>query len=176
MARVFACFVTGHLMVFLAVASLGLFQAGENPNRHVALAVFLLLLTCLLQVLVFVYLNITGKMIAQAVHLGDLDLAPVREARRFKSRFTRVMGMVVGATVLITATGAYQWREGTSLYYHFPSAFVFLAVHMASAYLEYVLICENRALVAEVLRRYHSRSAASDPASSEAGAVDAAAS
>lgn len=174
MARVFVCFVTGHLMVLLAVASLGLFQVGDNPNRHVALAVFLLLLTCLLQVMVFVYLNVTGKMIAQAVHLRQLDLSLVHEARRLKSRFTRVMGMVIGATVLITATGAYQWREGVSLYYHFPSAFVFLTVHIASSYLEYVLICENRALVAEVLRRYHSRCGATDapsPASSEVRSV-----
>lgn len=175
MARVFACFVAGHLLVMLAVACLGLFQVGDNPNRHVALAVFLLLLTCLLQVLVFVYLNVTGKMIAQAVHLRQLDLTPVEEARRLKFRFTRIMATVIGATVLITATGAYQWREGLSLYYHFPSAFIFLAVHVASSYLEYVLICENRALVEEVLRRYHSRSAGyigSGPASSEVRRAD----
>lgn len=162
-------------MVMLAVACLGLFQVGDNPNRHVALAVFLLLLTCLLQVLVFVYLNVTGKMIAQAVHLRELDFTPVEEARRLKFRFTRIMGTVIGATVLITATGAYQWREGLSLYYHFPSAFIFLAVHVASSYLEYVLICENRALLEEVLRRYHSRSAGyigSGPASSEVRRAD----
>lgn len=172
MPRFFVCFVTGHLIVLLGVGTLGLFHRSGEPSRHVALAVFSLLLTCLLQAAVFVYLNVTGKMIGQAAHLGGLDLKPVVQARRLKSVFTRAMGAVVLTMVLITATGAYQWREGTSLYFHLPAACLFLTVHLAAFYFEYGLICKNQALVAEVLRRYASRGRAT-PVRPEGGMPEA---
>ena len=159
MPRIFAAFVTGHLLVLVAVAGLGLLDPAPDPTRHIALAVFVLLLSCLLQVAVFMYLTVTGKIIVQAVHLGGLDLAPVYEAKRLKQRFTRILAAVVASIVLVTATGAYQWREGVSSYVHFPAASVFLLVHFVAAYLEFVLICINKALVSRVLSTYTPRSA-----------------
>jgi len=48
-------------------------SAASARDRHILLAVFSLLLSCFIQVLVFTYLTITGKVIAQAVHLARLD-------------------------------------------------------------------------------------------------------
>ena len=158
MPRIFAAFVTGHLLVLVAVTGLGLLDPATDPTRHITLAVFSLLLSCLLQVMVFMYLTVTGKIIVQAVHLGDLDLAPIYEAKRLKARFIRILGAVIASLVLVTATGAYQWREGMSSYVHFSAASVFLLVHFVAAYLEFAVICENKALVNRVLRTYTPRS------------------
>ncbi len=165
MPRIFAAFVTGHLLVLMGVAALGLLDPAPAPTRHVTLAVFALLLTCLLQVMVFMYLTVTGKVIVQAVHLGGFDLAPVYEAKRLKARFIRILAAVVAALVLVTATGAYQWREGVSTYAHFSAASGFLLVHFVAAYLEFALICRNKALLNGVLRTYTPSSADVSPPS-----------
>lgn len=158
MPRIFVAFVTGHLLVLMGVAGLGLLDPAPAPTRHVTLAVFALLLSCLLHVMVFMYLTVTGKVIVQAVHLGGLDLAPVYEAKRLKARFIRILAAVVAALVLVTATGAYQWREGVSSYVHFSAASGFFLVHFLAAYLEFDLICRNKALLNRVLRTYTPRS------------------
>lgn len=159
MPRIFAAFVTGHLLVVLVVAGLGLMGSVAGPTRHIALASFALLLSGLLQTVVFMYLAVTGKIMVQAVHLGDLDLAPIHDAKRIKARFMRVMAVVIVTILLSTASGAHQWREGVSSYYHLSAATVFLLVHFAAAYLEFGLIRENEALLARVLDKYGQRSA-----------------
>lgn len=159
MPRIFVAFVTGHLLVLMGVAGLGLLDPAPDPTRHITLAVFALLLSSLLQVMVFMYLTVTGKVIVQAVHLGGLELAPVYEAKRLKARFIRILAAVVGALVLVTATGAYQWREGVSSYVHFSAASLLLLVHFLAAYLEFGLICDNQALMNRVLTSYTPRSA-----------------
>lgn len=158
MPRIFAAFVTGHLLVLMGVAGLGLLDPSPDPTRHIALALFALLLSCLLQVTVFMYLAVTGKIIVQAVHLGDGNLEPVYEAKRLKARFMRMLAAVVGAILFITATGAYQWREGVSSYVHLVAASVFLLVHFVTAYLEFALIGRNAALMNRVLGSYTPRS------------------
>ena len=159
MPRIFAAFVTGHLFVVMAVAALGLVDSAPEPTRHIALALFALLLSGLLQTVVFIYLAVTGKIIVQAVHLAQFDVAPIHDAKRIKARFMRVMAAVIAIILVITATGAHQWREGVSSYLHLSAASVFLVVHLASAYLEFGLIRENEALLARVLDRYGRRGA-----------------
>ena len=157
MPRIFAAFVIGQLLVVLAAAGFGLVGSDAVPARHVTLAVFALLLTCFLQVIVFMYLTVTGKIIVQAVHLGDENLAPVYEVKRYKARFVAILGVVVVVSVLVTATGAYQWREGLKSYVHFLCAALFLVVQLVAAYYEFSLICQNDALMNRVLRTYTPR-------------------
>lgn len=157
MPRIFVAFVTGHLFVVLAVAALGLVDRAAGSTRHVALALFALLLSGLLQTVVFIYLAVTGKIIVQAVHLARFDLTPIYEAKRIKARFMGIMAVVIAVILIITATGAYQWREGVSSYYHLPAASLFLVVHLASAYLEFGVIRKNEALLARVLDEYGHR-------------------
>lgn len=164
MPRIFAAFVAGHLLIVLAVAGLGLLDPAEAPTRHVALALFALLLSCLLQVMAFMYLAVTGKIIVQAVHLGDLELAPVYESKRLKKQFARILAAVVVALMLVTATGAYQWREGVSSWAHLSAASGFILVHLVAAYLQFALICRNKALVSRVLKSYTPRSAGASAA------------
>lgn len=154
MPRIFVAFVTGHLLVLVAVAGFGLFVDDQDPTRHIALAVFALLLSCLLQATVFIYLTVTGKIIVQAVHLGGNDLAPIHEVKRIKTQFTVILAIVVAVIVFVTATGAYQWREGVKSYIHFSAAALFLVVHLVAAYREFALICRNKALMDRVLAAY----------------------
>lgn len=159
MPRIFVAFVTGLLLVLVAVAGLGLFVGDQDPTRHIALAVFALLLSCLLQATVFIYLTVTGKIIVQAVHLGDSDHTPIHEVKRIKMQFTVILATVVAVIVFVTATGAYQWREGVRSYVHFAAAALFLLVHLVAAYHQFGLICRNKALMGRVLTAYTPHSA-----------------
>jgi len=73
MPHVFASLAVANLALFALSAAFALSSAASARDRHILLAVFSLLLSCFIQVLVFTYLTITGKVIAQAVHLARLD-------------------------------------------------------------------------------------------------------
>ncbi len=157
MPRIFACLVTGQLIVLLAAAVFGLLRAQESVEQHIVLAVFALLLSCLIQVTAFTYLTITGKMIAQAVHLGPLSSDSIHEAAGLKRSMTRAVAAMVLTMVLVTATGAYQWREGGSLPFHFPAACLAFAVHVGAGSFQFTLVARNASLLRSVLTEYSGR-------------------
>ena len=154
MPRIFACVVTGQLIVLLAAAAFGLFKWDPTVGRHVILAVFALILCCLIQVVAFTYLTITGKMIVQAVHLGGLSTDSLQRAAAIKRSMTRAVGAAVLGIVIVTSTGAYHWRAGSSLPYHLPAACLAIAGQVGSAIFQYTLIARNAALVRSVLADY----------------------
>lgn len=156
MPYIFLSLACGQLIVLLATGALGMVAAETAADRHVLLAVFALLLSCLIQVIVLTYLTVTGKMIAQAVHLAKLDLHPIRTSRHLKRSTTRLLGCVIATVVLVTATGAYHLRTGSDGTVHFAVAGVLLLVHVFALYKEYGLILENRALVERTLELYQS--------------------
>ncbi len=154
MPYIFLSLACGQLIVLLATGALGMVAAETAADRHVLLAVFSLLLSCLIQVIMFTYLTVTGKMVAQAVHLAKLDLHPIRTSQHLKRSATRLLGCVIATVVLVTATGAYHLRSGAGGTVHFAVAGLLLLVHLFALYKEYGLILENRALVERTLELY----------------------
>ncbi len=157
MPRIFACLCIGNLIVLIGTAALAFVPLDAAPDRHVLLAVFALLLSCLTQVIVFTYLTVTGKLIRQAVHLGGLDPQPLHDAQRLKLSVARHLAALVGAIVLVTATGAAHWQAGNFFLLHFIAGALVLLVYMSVSYREYGLVVENAALLARTLLAYRPR-------------------
>ncbi len=157
MSRIFLWMAIGQLVVLLGSGVLAAVDRDQPPDRHVLAAVFSLLLSCLIQVVLFTYLTVTGKMIAQAVHLGHLDRAPLTDVRCHKRLVTYLMGAVVGTLVLATATGAHLWgtEQGASL--HTMAASLAVIVHAFALYRESRVITANAALFEQTLDLYKER-------------------
>ncbi len=154
MPRTFACLAVANLLVLVGTAALGLARLDPGGDRHVVLAVFSLLVCCLVQVVTFTYFVVTGKMLAQALHLGGLDLAPLAEAKRLKRNAMRWLAAVVVGMVLVTATGATHWRERGVSTWHFVAGCVVILVQASALFGQFLLVARNAALVEKVLREY----------------------
>lgn len=163
MPRIFAALAFGELIVLLGVVGLGSAALEAGPSRHVLLALFALLLSCLIQVIAFTYLTVTGKMIAQAVHLGDLGMDAIDDVKRIKRTFARLLVLVVGAVLFATITGARHWRSEGGAWPHLIAALVVLAVHVGAYYRQYGLVVENAALGERTLARYAERRSRVEP-------------
>lgn len=165
MPRIFACLCIGNLIVLVGTCALAFVPLDTPPDRHVLLAVFTLLVSCLTQVIVFTYFTVTGKLIRQAVHLGALDPRPFHDAQRLKRSVARQLAVLVGAIVLVTATGAVQWQAGDFFLFHFMAATFVLLAYVFVSYREYLLVVENAALLERTLLAYRRRK---NPTSSQA--------
>ncbi len=154
MPRIFLCLSSGQLLVLVGTGVLGLIPGAAAPDRHILLAVFTLLLSCLIQMIVFTYLTVSRKMLAQAVHRGRLGLGPVVAAKRLSGSMIRLVGLLTGAIVVVTATGAHHWRTGQGGGIHFAAAAVIMLAHVYVFYREFGLVCENTALVEQTLHAY----------------------
>lgn len=154
MPRIFGYLCGANFILILATAGLGFFDPADSADRHVLLAVITLLLACLIQVLAFTYLTVTGKIVVQAVHLGRLDAAAIEQSKALKRRLTRTLASMVVIVVLVTATGAAAWRSGNPHTFHLPATFLFLAIYVAIFMREYNLLSENAQLVERTLTDY----------------------
>jgi len=173
MPRVFACLAVGELLVLGGAAALGMLAPKVAVPRHVALAVFALLLSCLIQTATFTYFTISGKTMAQAVHLGGLDLACLNDVQRLKRSFTYLLAAVVGAVVVVTATGAMHWQGRGEGWAHLLTAFGALVVHAGGLVRQYLLVGRQSMLLEETLYAYRLRRPTGERA--RAGAVPIAA-
>ena len=165
MPRIFAGLAVSQLLVTLGAGGLGLAGFEAGPDRHILLAVLAILLSCFIQVLAFTYLTVTGKMIAQAVHLGDMPLDLVMTAKRFKRSFTHQLGLLLAAWVVSAATGGHLWRVSGSAFYHSGAAVLFVAAHLYVYYRQFDLILRNVVLVDRTLADYRRKKDAADPRS-----------
>lgn len=157
MPRIFACLCIGNLIVLVGTGAIALLPLDATPDRHVLLAVFTLLVTCLTQVIVFTYFTVTSKMIRQATHLGGLDLEPIHCAQRFKRSVARHLAVLVGFILLVTASGADHWYSGEKVLLHFIAAGLLLLVYLFVSFRQYALVVENAALLARTLLAYRRR-------------------
>ncbi len=157
MRRIYGCLSAGNLLVLVGTAVLGLLAIGGTADRHILLALFALLLSCLIQVIVFTYFTVTGKMIGQAVHLGGLEPAPIGEVRRLKRSATHLLAVLVAAIVVVTATGAEFRHTGAGSALHLGSACLLVLVHVFVFYRQYALIVENGAVLERTLLAYRKR-------------------
>jgi len=157
MPRVFAPLATANILLVAANTLLGLSAPAIPNSYHVALAIFTLILTCLIQVLWFTYLTITFKLMGQAVHIGKLPLEHLLAAKEIKRRMTHCLAVAVGTVLLTTATGADSWRAGVGGCVHLLLGLIFLLLLPYLLFTEFTLIARNAALVAAVMGQYTSR-------------------
>ena len=157
MPRIFLGLSGGLVLVLFGAAGLGMAGAAVGPERHILLAVFALLLGCLVQVVVLTYLNVTGKLIAQALHAAHKSLDPLMRMRKLKRRATHLIGLALLSALPVIATGAQSWRTADGSNLHLLTASLGVAIHLFVLYQQYGLIVENASIVASVLAK-HSRS------------------
>jgi hypothetical protein len=152
-----------HVFASLAVANLALFafstafassSAASARDRHILLGVFSLLLSCFIQVLVFTYFTVTGKVIVQAVHLARLDPDILSRAKEIKRSFTHCLAIIVAAVVLLSATGGAAWRSERALAVHVPVAILAVLIHAWLYRKQHGLVRCNDQLLAATLRAY----------------------
>lgn len=161
MLKAFLGLASANTLLLFATAALGLFAESVGETRHVALAIFTLLLSVLVQVLTFTYFTVTGKMIGQAVHIGGLGDECLQTVKRLKMRVTRCLGVSVVSLVLVTGSGADLWAGGQQasgvLGPHVLWGFAATAVLVLSLFFEFGLIVENGRLFDRVMREYADR-------------------
>ncbi len=113
-------------------------------STHVALAVFTLLLACLIHTVVFTYFTVTGKLIQQSLALGKFDIptgmAPVK---RRKAWVTRMLGASVAPIVLVVGTGAWGVEGVPHQRWHFAAGLLVTIVHLLAYPVYYARIVEN---------------------------------
>jgi len=147
MPRVFASLAAANLILYVGAAALGLLDPPPTTERHILLSVLALLLTCLIQVLTFTYLAVSGKVIAQALHIRKMDVKTLVAAAEIKKRFARYVALMILALVGATATGASAWRAGNADGYHFPAALTLFAVFIWVHARQYTLVIQNSRLM-----------------------------
>ncbi len=155
MPRVFVGLAIGNVVVLLLAAATGRHAADSASERHVLLAVFSLLLSCLIQVALLTYLSVAGKIVVQALHLGHLDLTPLADVRRLKRTMTSLIAVVLAGVVFVTATGATTWRTEDKSALHVAAAGALLAVHLGALFRQYRLVVEMASILKRVLRAYN---------------------
>ena len=152
MPRIFASLAISQVLVLFGTAAVGLVTLG--PDRHIVLAVFAIILSCLIQVITFTYLTVTGKMLVQAVNLAGLSPGPIQEAKRLKRTLIQYLALLVVTMVVVTATGASLWRAGAGSLWHWGAALAVIGVHVFVLYREYAVIVANSSLLARTLSAY----------------------
>lgn len=151
MPRIFVGVAIGNVVVLLAAGLTGPLAPDSEPERHVALAVFSLLLSCLLQVGVLTYFSVAGKLIAQALHLAHLDMSVLADVRRLKRSTTHMLGLVLVCVVFVTATGAVAWRTEERSVLHAVAGGLLLALHFGVFYRQYNLVVEMASVLSRTL-------------------------
>ncbi len=155
MRQVFIGLGASNILLLMGTAMLGLLPerfGGAEP--HVILAVLTCMLTCLVQVVVFTFLSVNGRLISQAVHLGALAPTPINTIRQLKRRTGRCLAVMALLLVLAVATGAVHWRSGAYTWPHFLLVCLFLTAHFPVLLLEWQVICRTRRLVDETMGAY----------------------
>ena len=151
MLKAFAGLAIANLLVLTGTAGLGLVGGSTFADRHIVLAVFSLVLTCLVQVVVFTYFTISGKMMHQAVWLGDADEGRLNNVSVYKRSVSRLLGVIVVAGVLAAATGGIKWGGREDFRFHLLAAFIILTAHAVVLYKQFDLIARNSAMMERIM-------------------------
>lgn len=158
MPQIFAGLSISNVLLLLLTGGLGLYgDAVLSADRHVLLAVITLLLGCFVQVVVFTYFTVTGKIVSQAVHLGKLDVSAMKTVDVLKRSVTRCVGLVMAAIVVTTATGAVHWRTEQWAKLHLGCALCLATITTLVLYREFVLVLNNASLLDQTLDEYGKR-------------------
>ncbi len=154
MPRIFASLAIAALALLVLTATIALTDDNSAPDRHILLAVGTLLLSCFIQVLGFTYLTVSGKVIAQAAHLANLDPACLMIAKKYKRSFTRLLALLVVSIVLSAATGGAAWRSHDARVAHIPAVMIAVLIHAWAYRAQHKVLSGNAGLVETTLRVY----------------------
>lgn len=157
MPRIFASLAIAECILLAGTGVIGIFANSIGTGRHIVLAVFTLILSCLIQVLAFTYLTVTGKVIVQAVHLGDLSMEKIDQAKKLKRSWTLFLAIIIFLVVLVTASGSQWFHQGEWHLVHVVSAIALFVAHVVVFYLEYDVIFRNAILMSQTLESYTHR-------------------
>ena len=157
MPRVFGCVAVAHAFLMVATGVLGLVGQGVHTQRHIVLAIFTLILGCLLQIVVFMYFAVSGKMMRQAIHFGRLDTAPLIQLAARKRRVTILLAVFVVSVLFSTATGAAHWRSGQAGTLHMLAAGIALVVQLGCWFADFLLVSAHSVVFDRVMREYGDR-------------------
>ena len=150
----FACLAISELLLVVSAGALGYLRGAGSNDRHMLMGLMALVLGCLIQIVVFTYLTVTGKMIVQAVHLGELGLHPLMEAKRLKRRMTRLLALGILPVIFVAITAGVHWRTGAHGTWHSVAALVLLTVHAGVFFVQYNAIVANGLLLDQTLGAY----------------------
>jgi hypothetical protein len=164
MPKVFLSLAVSDLLLVVIQAILGLSSGVVAADVHVMLGVLTLLFTCFVQVLVFTYFTVTGKMMSQMVLLRRADTSAILRAKYLKTQVTRRLAALVLAAVFATATGAMQWRGYGPSRLHLAAAALATGAHAWILLRQYSLVVENASIFSAVLRDYSQPPSASPSA------------
>lgn len=158
MPQIFAGLSISNLLLLLLTGAMGLYgDTVLSADRHVLLAVITLVLSCFVQVVVFTYFTVTGKIVSQAVHLGRLDADAMKSVDVLKRSVTRCVGLVMAAIVVTTATGAVHWRTEQWAKLHLGCALALATITTLVLYRQFGLVLNNAALLNQTLDEYGKR-------------------
>jgi hypothetical protein len=128
-----------------------------SQDQHVLLAVMTCLLSCFVQIVVFMYFAVGGKLINQAVHLGHLSDVATTNSKRLRRSATKFVGLTVTSLIPVIATGASRWGGSPGSVYHLLLVILMFGVHCAAFFREWLLIEDNRVLVDKTLAEYRAK-------------------
>lgn len=154
MPRIFASLAIATLILFALTAAFAFLDSGPAPDRHVLLAVGTLLMSCFIQIVGFTYLTVTGKVIAQAAHLANLDPACLISVKNYKRSFTHCLALAIMGVVLASATGGAAWRTPDALAVHLPAAMIVATIHVWVYRRQYHVLRHNNQLVEVTLKAF----------------------
>ncbi len=164
MSRVFQAFAIADLLVLAGSAGLGLLVDDRRWYlEHFAAALFAVLLTILVHVLVFTFFIGTSRMISQAVMIGHLDRTPLDRVRDSKKRVMRCVAVSVLTCVAVIALGALTDSDHAWHFWHLAAAATTIVVNACAFRMEHACIVAHTALMTEVFDAYNATRPSPDP-------------
>ncbi len=154
MRTAFAWLVICNGLILTGTAAVGLWATPATVELHILLAVFTLVVTCGIEAVYFTYFVVTGKLLTQAVSLGNMDAAPRERSAMFKRSAARWLAIALASIVAITITGALHWADLVDAAVHWLVVIGGLGVLLSAFYRQFDLVARNEQLLNETMSRY----------------------
>ncbi len=155
MAKIFSALVFADLLILTGAAVLGFTVAGTTLfAEHFALAMFGVILSTLIHVVVFTYFTATAKMIGQAVHIGGLDQQPLQQVKEFKRRVSKHLAVASASLMIVAIMGAITDASADWAMWHLAAAALAIFTNAWAFYAEYDCIVQNAKLMDVVFSEY----------------------
>lgn len=168
MPRIFISLSVSSMLLLIVTAFIGIFGWGSSSDTHVLLSVITLILSCLIQTLVFTYFTVTCKMSIQAIHIAGMEPFPIEKMKKLKLSMMWLILILFGSILFSVISGALQIRASETGYTHLMAAGIILTLHTFVYIREYSLIDTNSRIVEQVLHGYESWRASKDEDSANA--------
>lgn len=157
MTRILASLVFADTVLWVGTGVLGaLVDQSRFYPQHFILAIFTIILTVLIHVIVFTYFSVTSRMISQAVFIGHLDQEPLERIKTHKRRAAVCLAVGFLSLVPVVALGALTARGHEWAWWHLGSVSAALAANLWSFFGEYECVARHSRMMGEVLERYTS--------------------